>query len=116
MILIDTSAWIDFFRGRGLDGDVDSALDTDEATLCGPVVTELRRGLTHTDREHVLGLLSGCRLLEPPDDLWQDAGDLGFALRERGVTAKTLDLLIATYALAYDIPVLTRDKRLRANE
>ena len=38
-----------------------------------------------------------------------EAGDLGFALRGKGLTVKTLDLLIACYALAYRAPLLTRD-------
>jgi tRNA(fMet)-specific endonuclease VapC len=46
MILVDTSAWIEFFRGRDpVASLVDSAIEHNEAALCGPIVTELRRGL-----------------------------------------------------------------------
>ena len=46
MILVDTSAWIDFFRGRDpLAGWVDEALEANDVAVCGPVHTELRRGL-----------------------------------------------------------------------
>ena len=111
MILVDTSAWIDFFRGkRPLSEAVDDALDANEAALCGPVVTELRRGLrTVAERKRVLPLLGGCHTLGDPPALWQEAGDLGFFLARRGVTAKTMDLLIATIALAHGVAVLTRD-------
>ncbi len=109
MILVDTSAWIDFFRDRRpLAALVDRALDDDDAALCGPVITELRRGLSTADRVKVLRLLGGCHLLPQPAELWEEAGDLGYLLARRGVVVKTLDLLIAATALAHDVPVLTR--------
>jgi len=111
VILIDTSAWIDFFRGNGrLAEDVDRALEDGEAAVCGPVLTELRRGLrSRGERARVLLHLGGCRLLAEPADLWNEAGDLGFMLRPKGLTLKTLDLLIACHALAHKVPLLTGD-------
>ena len=112
MILIDTSAWIDFFRGRDpLGRIVDDALAANDAAVCGPVETELRRGLLNEkERKRVLPLLSGCHWLRKPADLWIEAGDLGFHLRRRGIASKTLDLLIATYAISHSTALLTSDK------
>ena len=74
-------------------------------------MTEIRRGLVSaTERRKVLELLGGCHDLAEPPALWTEAGDLGFALRRRGTTFKTVDLLIATYALVYGIPLLTADR------
>ena len=111
MILVDTSAWIDFFRGRGsAAARVDEALAENVLATCGPVLAELRRGFkSASERTQVLDLLRGCHLLEQPADLWTAAGDLGFALRRRGSTVKTMDLLIASYALAHDVELLTGD-------
>jgi predicted nucleic acid-binding protein len=111
VILIDTSAWIDFFRGRGpLAEDVDRALEDGDAAICGPVQTELRRGLrSRRERAQVLLHLGGCQNLSQPADLWNEAGELGFALRPKGLAIKTLDLLIACYALAHGVPLLTSD-------
>lgn len=111
MILVDTSAWVEFFRGRDpVASAVDALLEFDEAALCGPVVTEIRRGLrTLVERRRVLPLLAGCRLLEQPPGLWEEAGDIGFALARRGASVKTLDLLIAAYALSHDVGILTTD-------
>jgi tRNA(fMet)-specific endonuclease VapC len=111
MILIDTSAWIEFFRGRDpVAGMVDDALAGNDAALCGPVETELRRGLRdERERRRVLPLLEGCALLLQPEDLWTAAGELGFRLRRRGVTPKTLDLTIAVYALSHSTALLTTD-------
>lgn len=114
MILIDTSAWVEFFRGKGTLGmAVDAALDEGEAALCGPIVTEIRRGLRASQRAHVLALFEGCQVLSDPEDLWIAAGELGSALARRGTTVKTLDLLIATYAIAHAVPLLTADSDFR---
>jgi predicted nucleic acid-binding protein len=110
VILIDTSAWIDFFRGdEPLAGAVDAALNSDDAALCGPVVTEIRRGLRVSERARVLPLLEGCHLLTQPEELWVSAGDLGSRTAARGLTLKTLDLLIAVYAIEHGTPLLARD-------
>ncbi len=116
MILVDTSAWVEFFRGRDpYAALVDSLLATNEVALCGPVLTEIRRGLRSTaDRKRVLPLLDACTTLPTPAALWQEAGDLGFVLARKGVTVKSMDLLIATHALAHAAPLLTRDADFRA--
>jgi predicted nucleic acid-binding protein len=116
MILVDTSAWIEFFRDRApVASAVDEALASNEAAVCGPVEAELRRGLrTSRERRTVLPLLDGCHRLAQPPRLWTEAGDLGFVLRRRGVTPKTLDLLIATYALNHSASLLTTDKDFAA--
>ena len=116
MILVDTSAWIAFFRDRGpAAGVVDQALEDDEAALCGPVLTELRRGFkSGADRNKTLSLFSACHQLVQPADLWDEAGDLGFALARKGITVRSLDLLIATYALFHRTPILTLDSDFRS--
>jgi predicted nucleic acid-binding protein len=112
VILVDTSAWIEFFRGTSDYADrVDHLLDSREVAVCGPVMTELRRGFRSvSDRRKVLPLLAACHWLEQPPALWDEAGDLGFALARRGVTSKSFDLLIATYALSHSVPVLAVDR------
>jgi len=111
LILVDTSAWIEFFRGRApFASTVDGLLAENEVALCGPVVTELRRGLRSArERARVMELLEGCHLLAQPQALWDEAGELGALLGRRGATVKSLDLLIATYALAHAVPILTLD-------
>jgi predicted nucleic acid-binding protein len=111
MTLIDTSAWIAFFREAGAAADaVDEALSEDRAACCGPIATELRRGLASPrERAKVLPLLQGCHWLEQPANLWEEAGDLGYALRRKGLTVKAFDLLIAAYALIHHAELLTSD-------
>lgn len=112
MILIDTSAWIDFFRNREpLAEMVDQYLEANQAAICGPVLTELRTGFrSMAEREKILELMGGCRWLAQPSQLWEDAGDCGFVLRKQGKTIKTMDLLIAAHAVAHQVPILSLDK------
>jgi predicted nucleic acid-binding protein len=112
LILVDTSAWIAFFRDRGpVAAIVARTLEDDEAALCGPVLTELRRGfVSAAERSRTIPLLLACHQLSQPASLWHEAGDLGFALARKGVTVKSLDLLIAAYALTHSIPILTLDR------
>jgi predicted nucleic acid-binding protein len=116
VILVDTSAWIDFFRDRKpLAERVDEVLESGEAAICGPVMAELRRGFrTSRERDQILPLLDGCHYLKDPEDLWAAAGDLGFTLGRKGSTVKTLDLVIAAIALTYDVPILTGDQDFAA--
>jgi predicted nucleic acid-binding protein len=116
VILIDTSAWIDFFRDAGGAADeVEAALSEGEAAWCGPIAAELRRGFASAkERARVLPLLDGCQWLSQPENLWEEAGDLGYVLRRKGVTVKTFDLLIATYALSHGSALLTVDADFHA--
>lgn len=112
MMLVDTSAWIEFFRGRGpVAARVDELLESDEVALCGPVLTELRRGIrSASERKKILPLFDACALLPQPASLWEEAGDLGFALARKGASVKSLDLLIAVYALSHQVALLTTDR------
>jgi len=111
VILVDTSAWVAFFRNAGEAADaVDAALGDNRVAWCGPIGTELRRGFVlPRERTKVMRLLEACQWLEQPAALWQEAGDMGYALRRKGLTVKTFDLLIATYALSHGVQLLTLD-------
>lgn len=112
MILIDTSAWIDFFRGRDpIASRVEQYLEDNRAAYCRPVLTEIRRGLKSAKEQNmVLPLIEGSQFLSQPDSLWEDAGEIGFLVRRHGHTVKTIDLLIACYTIAHSTPLLALDR------
>lgn len=90
---------------------VDDLLADGEATYCGPIETEIRRGLrSKNEQDQILTLFEGCHYLSDPSDLWKEAGQIGALLGKSGKNVKTLDLLIANYALSYDIALLSRDQ------
>lgn len=112
MILVDTSAWIGFFRDRKpLANIVDQALDENSVAICGPIYTELTRGFKNVQqRDKVVPLLQACRFLAQPVDLWETAGQYGFELKRQGITVKTMDLLIVCFAMAHGLPLLAADQ------
>lgn len=89
---------------------MDRALQDGSAALAVPIVTELRRGVrSKAERATLILHLQGCPVLPQPENLWEEAGDLGFALARHGISVRTLDLLIATFALAHEVPLLSTD-------
>jgi predicted nucleic acid-binding protein len=112
-ILIDTSAWIDFFReGNGRVADtVAHLIETDQAILTGVVIAELLQGI-RGDKEtqqlqELLGVLS---YLEVQRKDWESAGQTLQDLRSRGITIPLSDAVIGAVALRHQLPVLTMDK------
>lgn len=112
MILVDTSAWIEFLRDTGspVCRRVDALLDGDIATG-DPVRMELLAGAR--DEQHLRdlrGLLARASLVptEPTD--YEDAATLYRTCRRRGETVRKLvDCLIAAAAIRASIPVLHSD-------
>ncbi len=115
MILVDTSAWICFFRGtEPVASRVAQMLEDNQVALCGPVFTEILRGFrSEKEKTLVTPLLEGCRYLSQPDRLWEDAGNCGFILMRKGQTVHSMDLLIACYALAHSVPLFAVDRDFR---
>lgn len=112
VILVDTSAWIEFLRdtGSSICERVDDLLAAEIAT-CDVVRMEVLAGAR--DEHHLQQLR---QLLARASTLPTESVDyaLGAALyrtcRQRGNTArKLIDCLIAAVAIRADVPVLHRD-------
>lgn len=114
-VLIDTSAWIDFFRGIDPVRNVVRSLVLDDAALrCGPVELELRHGLRPHQVSEVFRVWYGLHRL-PTDELdFTSAGDLLRDLREAGTSIPSVDALIATLAFRHQVPLLAIDKHFDA--
>ena len=113
MILVDTSAWIASFKKAG-NHDLKEFLR--QAIVAGH---------TATSPIILLELLQGCRTVEERDSLriklesldllpitpavWDQAYELGFSLRRKGLTIPTVDLIIAALALENDTILLHHD-------
>jgi predicted nucleic acid-binding protein len=115
VILVDSSVWIDYFRGVATphtDG-LDTLLGVDLIGIQDVVLTEVLQGF---DREH--DLEAGLRALNSlaiidvggRDTAIQAARNFRF-LRARGVTIrKTIDTLIATRCIEGDFALLYGDR------
>ena len=112
MILIDTSAWIEFLRDTGsrVCDDVDRLLDG-EIAMCDPVRMEVLAGARSDEHLRDLrGLLARASTVatEPTD--YEDAAALYRTCRRGGETVrKLIDCLIAAVAIKAAIPVLHAD-------
>ena len=115
-ILIDTSAWVDFLRGRaGALGDaVERALSDDTALMCGVVIAELLQGAKGEKEKQQLGFLFANVECLPvlPDD-WHSAGRALQALRLSGITLPLSDAIIAAVAQRHGVSVLTADDHFK---
>ena len=112
MILIDTSAWIEFLRDTGsvISDRVDALLD-DEIATCHPIRMEVLAGAR--DEQHLTdlrGLLARGSLIptEPTD--YEEAAALYRTCRRGGETVrKLIDCLIAATAIRSALPILHSD-------
>jgi predicted nucleic acid-binding protein len=113
MVLIDTSAWIEFLRSGG-DLKVKLAVahlrDEMQVAVCGPVAMELLGGARENDRAMLESDLALLPYLRAGERLWQDAGDNYRALRSRAVTAPWNDILIATVAITHSCRIYAADR------
>ena len=109
LILIDTSAWIDFFHGVEPVAElVDEALADGSAALCGMVELEIRHG-TRGKNERLLSGLTALPRIPTQEQDYALAGDMLAALRRKGVTIPGTDGLIAHLAIRHDLPLLDHD-------
>lgn len=115
MILIDTSAWVEFLRATGgpVHLRVRSALRQDvELASTDVVVMEVLAGAhDDDDRDELRRLLYGCVLLavQGPSD-YEQAAELYRVCRRRGATPRKLtDCLIAAVAIRNDAELLHAD-------
>jgi predicted nucleic acid-binding protein len=112
VILVDTSAWVEFLRGTGSGtcDRVDQLLAADIAT-CDPIRMEVLAGAR--DDGHLTNLrrlLSRATVLPTGPTDYEDAAALYRTCRRGGTTVrKLIDCLIASVAIRYDVPVLHAD-------
>jgi predicted nucleic acid-binding protein len=112
VILIDTSAWVEFLRdtGSAICDRVDALLD-DEIAICHPIRMEMLAGAR--DEQHLgdlRGLLARGSLLPTEPSDYEEAAALYRTCRRSGETVrKLIDCLIAATAIRSAIPILHSD-------
>ncbi len=115
MIFVDSSVWIDFFNGRvSQETDIlDQLLSTEPVGLGDLVLIEVLQGFRH-DRDYrtAKALLTDLSIFPLGGlTLALKSADNFRYLRKRGMTIrKTIDVMIATYCIVNDLPLLHSDK------
>jgi len=112
VILVDTSAWIEFLRDTGspVCAHVDALLDRDMAT-CDPVRMEVLAGARDEGHLGDLRRLLARAVVLPTDPTdYEDGAALYRRCRREGSTVRRLlDCLIAAVAVRAGVPVLHAD-------
>lgn len=106
--LADSNVFIDFWHGKNLER-YSSIFVTHEVVLCGVVVAELIQGVySEKNRQKVQETLSLFDQINLDD--WTTFGNQLCLLRINGITVPFQDAMIASIAIAHDLPIWTNDK------
>lgn len=113
MVIVDTSAWVEFFRR---DGDllvkmaVKGLLDEYEGALCGPVEMEFLSGARESEMPRIRKWFDLIPYVRNDLKIWREAAVNFAKLKARGHTVPWNDILIGTIAKNQSIKVYAKDK------
>lgn len=113
MILIDTSAWIEFLRRQGdpaIKSRVAALVEMGEAAYCGPVEFELLNGARPSEAADVKAAMAFSTLLDFPRACWQRAAEIEKHLRAKGVTVPRDDVFVGAAALHHRVALCAHDR------
>lgn len=118
MILVDTSVWIDYFNGlvNTQTDRLDDALTAGDVLMGDLILLEILQGIRN-DRDYTktrqsLAVLEMVELFG--ERMAMRCADNYRALRSKGITIrKTADVIIASYCIAHDLPLLFLDRDFR---
>lgn len=113
MTLVDTSAWIEFFRRSGdqaVKRRVAAFIDAGDAATCGPIHFELITGARPSETGDIDTALSFCEILDFSLGCWQRAGRIERSLRGKGVTVPRDDVFVAAAAIEYGVAIYAHDQ------
>jgi predicted nucleic acid-binding protein len=117
MVLVDTSAWVEFFRRKGdpaVKLAVRGLLDAFEATLCGPVELEFLGGARPDEKDRIQAWFNILPYLRNDQKIWRKAAETWSKMRAHGTMVPWNDAIIATLALGADCRVYAVDKHFTA--
>ncbi len=115
MTLVDTSVWIDFFRGNPTPQVAclkNLILEGDDICTCGIVLAEVLQGI-RDDRSYKKTAIYFSALSYLPENkmTFLKSAELYRALRKKGCTIrKPVDCMIASVSMIYDIRLLHSDR------
>lgn len=113
MVIVDTSAWVEFFRR---DGDprvklaLKGLLDAYECALCGPVEMEFLGGARAEEMKRIHAWFNIIPYIKNDPKIWRLAATNYAKLRAAGFTVPWNDILIATLSLEKNLAVYAHDK------
>ena len=113
LILADTTIWIHFLRGSGIQFQerIVPLIMADRLATTPIVILEILRGAKSQKEYDKLNKdLSALRCFDLSAKVWERACKLGYTLRHKGINAPLTDTLIAAVAQEYDMCILHDDR------
>jgi len=109
--LVDTSVWIDFFRGvASVKELLTKLIGRDRVFTAGPVLFELLQGIkSPEERGQVKEALLSVNFLEITPEDWEGAALVSRELRSKGIRIPMTDLLLAQLANSHDLEIISPD-------
>lgn len=110
--LVDTSVWIDFFKGvPRIKALLQELILEDNVFTAGPILFELLQGVKSSEeRKQVKEAFLATHYLEITPDDWEGAASLASDLKAKGITLPMTDTLIGHLAKANHLEVLSYDR------
>jgi predicted nucleic acid-binding protein len=114
MVVVDTSVWVDFFRGtetqevRRLERFLE---ESEDICTCGVILSEVLQGIRgDSEYARTLSRFNTFLYLEAPRSAFVTAAEIYRGLRRRGITvSKPLDCMIAAVAMQHNVSLLHAD-------
>lgn len=121
MILVDSLVWIDYFNGRiTRQTNILDSIVGDELIIVGDIIlTEVLQGFRQEKDFNKARELLDCFIFREMlgMDIAVESAKNYRILRKKGVTIrKTIDVIIATFCIENDLPLLHSDRDFRAME
>jgi predicted nucleic acid-binding protein len=115
-VLVDSSVWIPFLRGRAeLAAEVTVAMSEGRSHLCPVIWVEIFRGVRGKREERLVAELAAlCPSLPMDGESWDEAARLGRAASQAGLNCPLADVLIAACARRHKAKLIHDDKHLKA--
>ena len=118
MILVDTSVWIDFFRGKDLKliYALQNLLDEDQVALAAPVRIEILSGSQKNKIAVLRRVLAALPTFYPTSVTWATLEDWIDQALNKGDRFGALDLLIGSLSKEHNIQLWSLDKDFQRME
>jgi len=113
LLLVDSSAFIEFSRERGdarIADQVQDAIAQERAAVCSCIAAEVLSGCkSKAEWVQILGILRYCEWLDTTEESWLRAAALGFNLRRQGLTVPLTDRLVLAISRVHGVELLHCD-------
>ncbi|MFH0907591.1 MAG: PIN domain-containing protein [bacterium] len=109
-VLVDSSVWVDYFRGKGPSQPLDLLIEENLVATNDLILTELIPPLHLRKQNRLIALLKEVER-HPITPHWDDLVQMQITCLQNGINGVGIpDLLIAQNAMQHDLQLLARDR------